>query len=660
MAESQGNGEHNAASNEGSNSNSMGDTTGLRRRRGRRESEGDDNQPQRRESSSRRQSNTTAASPNTDRQHYNNNNRSDYGNYMPPRPPLTIGGGHFQSAAVGVGNCGNGATLTSNATTATTGFGSSTQLTPYKTPTKESAIGLIAATPSSVTTAGETVESTVFSSPQSVARRNNQLAEMSLRRQYQLLQSQIILLLGSTSIGLVLFLLFALPFAAVASLAIMAASMAALVPVASSALQTRYQIEMEHPFGFLRYLPNSLRRMLLETSLHEFMTDTTAYMENRYLLLYFVPGLTPDQLMAYINRLPARHRNALLQPGLGSLMPSVMGRLMRLDNNHNGGGSNVGSLPAIDEGVRGDMSTSSQLTMDRDDTDSNREDSEMEVTLMEAITSLRQTLVRCSGNDDATTTHDDVSVTLHAGNQFSSPLPGPELLGDSRRADSSPLVRGNGKNANTEHENVQGDDNTAQITGEGEDNESTTAPNQPLRGVVVEMPQSTNTDEEQRELQREYDLEGRILSEAASAAVSNYSSQATAAVIEGSVEAVEVASSWVIRIGSFTGLLAGGGGIALATIGNVGGSSSLVVTLGSLVGVGTHRTESSDGQIANRQSESLSQMVRGLLASSAVGFLGAGLAFVVRNRARASVGTNRAKKSTGSLKDESGKSESKR
>jgi hypothetical protein len=417
---------------------------------------------------------------------------------------------------------------------------------------------------------------------------------------------------------------------------------------------------MEHPFGFLRYLPNSLRRMLLETSLHEFMTDTTAYMENRYLLLYFVPGLTPDQLMAYINRLPARHRNALLQPGLGSLMPSVMGRLMRLDNNHNGGGSNVGSLPAIDEGVRGDMSTSSQLTMDRDDTDSNREDSEMEVTLMEGITSLRQTLVRCSGNDDATTTHDDVSVTLHAGNQFSSPLPGPELLGDSRRADSSPLVRGNGKNANTEHENVQGDDNTAQITGEGEDNESTTAPNQPLRGVVVEMPQSTNTDEEQRELQREYDLEGRVLSEAASAAVSNYSSQATAAVIEGSVEAVEVASSWVIRIGSFTGLLAGGGGIALATIGNVGGSSSLVVTLGSLVGVGTHRTESSDGQIANRQSESLSQMVRGLLASSAVGFLGAGLAFVVRNRARASVGTNRAKKSTGSLKDESGKSESKR
>ena len=82
--------------------------------------------------------------------------------------------------------------------------------------------------------------------------------------------------------------------------------------------------------GYMRYLPEWARRALTETTLHEFMIDPSTFLEYRYLLLYFVPGLTPEQLEGIIRNLPPRRRDTLLRPGYArALMPdSVMGALL--------------------------------------------------------------------------------------------------------------------------------------------------------------------------------------------------------------------------------------------------------------------------------------------------------------------------------------------
>eukprot|EP00804_Cyclotella_cryptica_P007070 CCRYP_014503-RA/>CCRYP_014503-RA protein AED:0.19 eAED:0.19 QI:0/-1/0/1/-1/1/1/0/459 len=438
-----------------------------------------------------------------------------------------------------------------------------------------------------------------MSSRQSMRLRGRRPAP-NLRRQYRILESQTYLLLGTSSIGFILFLIFVLPFFALISLAMMIVSLAALGPVALSALRTRYQIELEHPLGLLRYLPDSIRIMLTETTLHEYMTDTTAFMENRYLLLYFVPGLQPDQLMNFINQLPPRHRDTLLQPGLGRLMPSFMGRLMRMDNSPEDSGG--GPTPLLQNGGRGDMSTSSLLTMDGEEIEhtDDRVNSEIEVSLFEAITSLRQTLTRQLNPDTVVTTQQaGASVEAHRQTRASS-----------------------------EGDDIQDDDNSSSTLGEGGG----------LSGVVL-VPQSndlhSDQNAEQRRLQREYDIEGRVLSEATSSAVANYSAQASAAVSNSAGGAVEAVSSWIIRVGSLTGLLAGSGSIALAAY-----AQPSYITLGLFGLPGTSDATSSNNQ-RNNSAGTRRVMMYGLFATSAFGFIGAGLSYFIRNRVRAAIAGNR-------------------
>ena len=58
------------------------------------------------------------------------------------------------------------------------------------------------------------------------------------QKEYRLLQSQTLLLVGTATLGFVLFLLFTLPFAALVSLTVMVTSMGACLLVASSAAKT--------------------------------------------------------------------------------------------------------------------------------------------------------------------------------------------------------------------------------------------------------------------------------------------------------------------------------------------------------------------------------------------------------------------------------------
>lgn len=461
------------------------------------------------------------------------------------------------------GSCGNGPAVLSQHVAGTAGLGPSPS-TPFKTPTKDSM--LVPVTPSTATISGETAESTIISSPRGHRDRRPQ----SLRRQYQILENQTYLLLGSTSIGFLLFLVFTLPLFALISLALMAASLAALIPVASSAIQTRYQLEMEQPLGLLRYLPDSIRILLTETTLHEYMSDTTFMMENRYLLLYFIPGIQPDQLMGYINRLPRRHRDALLQPGLGRFMPSLMNRLVRMDDEYRS--SNEDAISLVHNGGRGDSSTSSLLTLDRE---GNEGDSAREVTLIEAITSLRQTL---------TGQFDDSELPVIA-------------------------------------EDVQEDANDSPVR---------------PREVVVELQQTiasgADQDEHQR-IQAEYNTEERILSDATSTAIANYSTQATSMVSDTAAGLLESVSSMIVRFGSLTGLVAGSGGIAMAAY-----LHPSAITLGMF----SRPYEASTSSSTDRQDSGHGNgIVYGLFATSAFGFVSAGVSYMIRNRVRAAIAQNR-------------------
>ena len=474
------------------------------------------------------------------------------------------------------GSCGNGVVALSTAAATSQGGSPS----PFKTPTKESSESmLVPITPSTETISGETAESTLISSPRS--HRGRSRRQPSLRRQYQLLENQAYLLLGTTSIGFMLFLLFTLPFFALMSLALMTLSLVALGPVATSAIRTRYQLELEQPMGLLRYLPDSIRILLTETTLHEYMTDSSFMMENGYLLLYFIPGIRPDQLMNFINQLPQRHRDALLQPGLGRFMPSLMNSLVRTENFNTV--QDGESSPLLLNRDGGD-STSSLLTLDGED----GEGTDREVTLIEAITSLRQTVI---------------------GRSYDTGLP---------------IIR-----------EIEADEASERALG-GEQN-NPTAPRP--REVVVELPPSVDADtgenEQQQDREAEYAAEGQIMSDAYYAAMTNYSSQATAIISETASGIVETASSLGIRLGSYTGVLAGSGGIVLAVLHPSSISFGLFGQLEASIDE-RRVTDHGSGPASNR-----GRIVYGLLATSAVGFVSAGLSYMIRNRVRAIITRNR-------------------
>ena len=72
--------------------------------------------------------------------------------------------------------------------------------------------------------------------------------------------------------------------------------------------------------GLGNLLPASWYESLVHTSFHEFMTDGAFARENQHFLLYFIPGLSRDQLEDYLERLVPRHRRRLHRPGLGNFL----------------------------------------------------------------------------------------------------------------------------------------------------------------------------------------------------------------------------------------------------------------------------------------------------------------------------------------------------
>mmetsp|Transcript_15556 Transcript_15556/g.29518 ORF Transcript_15556/g.29518 Transcript_15556/m.29518 type:complete len:204 (+) Transcript_15556:313-924(+) len=102
----------------------------------------------------------------------------------------------------------------------------------------------------------------------------------NIHREYQIYQRQTFLLIGTASLSFLLFLLFTLPIAALVGLTVMVTSLGACLLVASAAVKTKYQLELQHPLGLIRHLPESLRAHLTEKSLHDCLLSPSASKES--------------------------------------------------------------------------------------------------------------------------------------------------------------------------------------------------------------------------------------------------------------------------------------------------------------------------------------------------------------------------------------------
>ena len=104
-----------------------------------------------------------------------------------------------------------------------------------------------------------------------------------------------------------------------------------LVCVVMNLIQREYQEVRRR--GLVAYLPESMNRLLTQTSLHEWMMDPTFMMETRHLMIYFL-GLSPQQLDQTIDRLPPRRRESLRRPGLSWLLPESIQTILLPDQHH--------------------------------------------------------------------------------------------------------------------------------------------------------------------------------------------------------------------------------------------------------------------------------------------------------------------------------------
>jgi len=152
-------------------------------------------------------------------------------------------------------------------------------------------------------------------------------------------------LASTLGISLGLFLLFFLNLPALLFLVSTVALAALTATIAYQYLLLQYNAVLETG-GLVNLLPesiqSSIRDALQGTTLHEWMTDPAFFMEFRYLVLYFVPGLDPAQLDALIDRLPERHRNVLRQPGyMSSMTPASLRRALVNDEGSSNASGNA-------------------------------------------------------------------------------------------------------------------------------------------------------------------------------------------------------------------------------------------------------------------------------------------------------------------------------
>lgn len=101
-------------------------------------------------------------------------------------------------------------------------------------------------------------------------------SNVNMHREYQLLQSQTLILIATAALSFILFVLFTLPFVALLGLTVMVTSLGALLLVTYAAVKTKYRIELEHPLGLIRHLPPTVQTHLTEKSLHSCLSPKSS------------------------------------------------------------------------------------------------------------------------------------------------------------------------------------------------------------------------------------------------------------------------------------------------------------------------------------------------------------------------------------------------
>jgi len=186
-------------------------------------------------------------------------------------------------------------------------------------------------------------ESSIYSESSAAEPRNNAMVPTSVARPQQddsaVLQRNIwnhqvgvFALLSAGSFGA--FLVLTLPFSALVALLMFVGNVSALCYMAYRILLLEWRNLMAGR-GIGDYLPASIYQQLTTTSVHEWMMDSSFFLENRYLLLYFIPGITQEQLDSYLERLPPRHQYVLTRPGLGQFMGSDFMRIIMGEARYN-------------------------------------------------------------------------------------------------------------------------------------------------------------------------------------------------------------------------------------------------------------------------------------------------------------------------------------
>lgn len=221
-------------------------------------------------------------------------------------------------------------------------------------------------------------------------------------------------------------------------------------------------------------------------------------------------------------------------------MPSVMGSLMRMDN-QSGGAPEIDPLLLEEDG---DVSIASDLT-NHPEQHGYGGVSGGTTTLLEAMAGLPRTLVGYPLDNGGTPGEPPTAprVAMNGEDRENNQDDGTSSIDLSVNRSAQGNLSGNGN----------ADEAPATPTADGGDFQ--------LRNVIVELPQPSGLEPSQAsdpsqqsdETNEEYDLEGRLLAEAASAAVATFSAQASAAARETASEAVVATSSWGIWAGALTG-----------------------------------------------------------------------------------------------------------
>ena len=136
-----------------------------------------------------------------------------------------------------------------------------------------------------------------------------------------LLTPQVVLASGTSGLAFVSFLCATLPVSALVSFVLLVLSLIALAFLIYARILDEWN-RLLNGRGIGDFLPQSLYQLLAEESFHHFMTNNDAYLEHRYLLLYFLPGLSPDEIERYVARLAPRHRERVMRPGLAQFLPN--------------------------------------------------------------------------------------------------------------------------------------------------------------------------------------------------------------------------------------------------------------------------------------------------------------------------------------------------